>query len=278
MQTVFFGSSRYVLPVIERLNVEFDLTLVITTEQKETDAVPAFCIEKNIPYMSVTSVKNETFIQELKKLVCPVAVLADFGLIVSNELINVFPKGIVNIHPSLLPQYRGPTPGQSAILSGKQETGVSVMLIDEQIDHGPLLAQEKTPIEPSDTADTLYARLFIIGSVLISNSLRSYLENTLTLIPQDDAAATFTKILTRQDGFIDSSFLPTHEKLQLMIRAYYPWPGVWTKLNLFGTEKIVKLLPNKILQVEGKKPMTAKDFLNGYPETRELLKKLNFLD
>jgi methionyl-tRNA formyltransferase len=278
MKTIFLGSSSYVLPIIEILNHEFGLKLVVTTEQKETDAVPKYCLEQKIPYLSVTTVKNEAFIEELKGLHCPVAVLADFGLMIPTEVTNIFPKGIVNIHPSLLPKYRGSTPGQAAILQNEHETGVSIMLLDKQLDHGPILAQEKAVIEPTDTANTLYTRLFTIGSPLLVKSLHSYLDGSLTPIPQDDSDATYTKQLTKQDGFVDiNSPEMKIENLPLKIRAFFPWPGVWTKMNLYDKEKIVKFLPNNMLQVEGKKPMTVKDFLNGYPDTAELLKKLTLL-
>lgn len=151
------------------------------------------------------------------------------------------------------------------------------MLLDEKVDHGPLLAQEKVTIEPTDTADTLYIRLFTIGSDLLAKSLRNYLDNSLTPQLQDDTQATYTKTLTKQDGFIDLASSPDPIKLQLMIHAFYPWPGVWTKMTLYGKEKIVKLLPNNMLQVEGKKPMTAKDFLNGYPETKTILETCKLL-
>jgi len=340
MNIVFFGSSAYVLPLIQILNAEYNLELVVTTEQKETDAVPHFCITNKIPYLSVTNVKTDAFLTQIRDLGAPVAVLADFGLLIPQDLIGIFPKGIVNIHPSLLPKFRGPTPGQSAILAGEHETGVSIMLLDQQLDHGPILAQEKASIEQSDTADTLYTRLFTIGSSLLAKSLRSYLDNSLVPTPQDDSKATYTKILTKQDGFFDvdkivilerqnasigshqdledsiaslqnDAKIITSEKLHRMVRACHPWPGVWTKMNLYGKEKIVKLLPSSyyhvipakagiqsipneskdgspirsgmtnqdpvndiLLQVEGKKPMSVKDFINGYPETKTLFQKL----
>ena len=327
ISTLFFGSSAYVLPIIEMLNSEFDLKLVVTTEQNSTDAVPAYCKKMNIPYISIKNFSDEQWQSNWKlkienwKLQC--AVLADFGLMIPKELLNLFPKGIVNIHPSLLPKYRGSTPGQTALVNGEQETGVSIMVLDEKMDHGPILAQEKAVIEPTDTANTLYTRLFTIGSSLLAKYLRSYLDNSLTAIPQDDTQATYTKILAKQDGFVDlSSSELKIENLKLKIRAYHPWPGVWTRMNLYGKEKIVKLLPSAIkegvaaqegipaarteqdegapmggkgltgprlkieherqtpeilLQVEGKKPMTPKDFVNGYPETKDLLTKLHII-
>jgi methionyl-tRNA formyltransferase len=105
--------------------------------------------------------------------------------------------------------------------------------------------------------------------------LNKYLKDDLKLVAQEHEKATFTKPLTRQDGFIDLSSSLEIKKLKLKIFAYYPWPGVWFKTKLNDTEKIIKLLPGDRLQVEGKKPMTYKDFLNGYPEAKEILEKIN---
>lgn len=266
---IFFGSSKLVLPIIAMLTNHFDLQLVITTEKHTTDAVPAYCSKQTIPYISVTQLDNKT-IEQLEALHVPVAVLADFGLIVPQKVLELFPKGIINVHPSLLPKYRGPTPVQSAMIAGEKETGVSIIRLDEHVDHGPLLAQEKEPIIDTDTGETLHIRLFEKGARLLSQVLPAYLSEEITPLPQDDTKATFTQKLTRDSGYIDSH----SGEIVRKIRAYYPWPGVWTKTVLKEKEVRIKLLPEERLQVEGKKPMSYKDFLNGYPEKREWLNTL----
>jgi methionyl-tRNA formyltransferase len=151
------------------------------------------------------------------------------------------------------------------------------MRLDKEIDHGPILGQEKEEILSSDTAETLYKKLFEKGASLLPNVLNKYLKDNLKLITQEHEKATFTKPLARQDGFIDISKLETRNsksELEQKIRAYFPWPGVWFKTKLNNTEKIIKLLPGEKLQVEGKKPMSYKDFLNGYPEAKEILGKI----
>jgi methionyl-tRNA formyltransferase len=275
MNIIFFGSSNYVIPTIEVLKNNFELSLIITTE-KSQGAVPSFCIKNKIPYLSIRQFSNSTT-QQLQRIKAPVAVLADFGLIIPEEILNAFPKGIINIHPSLLPKYRGPTPVQTAILNGEKTTGISIMRLDKEIDHGPILGQEKEEILSSDTAETLYKKLFEKGASLLPNVLNKYLKDNLKLITQEHEKATFTKPLARQDGFIDISKLETRNsksELEQKIRAYFPWPGVWFKTKLNNTEKIIKLLPGEKLQVEGKKPMSYKDFLNGYPEAKEILGKI----
>jgi methionyl-tRNA formyltransferase len=273
MDTIFFGSSYLILPIIEELKNSTRLQLVVTTEKQTTQAVPAYCIKHKIPFISVEKFTKET-IEEIQKQKVNFAVLADFGLILPDSLLSLFPKGIINIHPSLLPKFRGPTPVQSAMLSGENETGVSIIRLDNQVDHGPLLTQQTETISDSDTAETLHIRLFEKGAQLLIKTLQRYLEGSLIPKPQDDIKATFTKRLTRQSGYFASDTPPKTDVIQSLIRAYYPWPGVWTTIELKGEQKRIKFLPDGKVHVQDKKPMSYKDFLNGYPEKREWLKEL----
>src|SRR3989344_6174110 len=152
---IFFGSSKFVIPIIKVLKQNFDITIVVTTECELTDTVPFYCKKQGIPFLSVQQFNNET-IQQLKEQKAPVAALAYFGLILPGNILNIFPKGIFNIHPSLLPKYRGPTPVQTAILNDDIETGVTIIKLDKEVDHGPILNQVTEPILPDDTAETLY--------------------------------------------------------------------------------------------------------------------------
>ncbi len=300
--TIFFGASAYVLPVIAYLHTDFDLKLVVTTEQKPTDAVPTYCIENGIPYISLKSFKDEHWQIDWKLKIenwkVSFAVLADFGLLVPQSVIDMFPKGITNIHPSLLPIYRGPTPGMTALLHGDTTTGISIMLLDKDLDHGPVIGQISTDIKPNDTSATLYPRLFIEGTELLKTVLPGYLEGKIHPVEQDHTKATFTEPhLTKESGFVEFHELSTlnHELFERKTRAYFPWPTLWTRYSDEGrlNGKIIKFLPNTViaskawqslplkekilLQVEGKNPQTYKDFLNGYPETKEFLHKLNLI-
>src|SRR5438093_1033318 len=138
MNIVFFGSSKYVLPILQELQKEYTIALVLTTEKNAMDAVPKYCLEHGLKFLQVDSLDENTQ-YAIRNTNSPVGVLADFGLLISQEIIDMFPKGIVNIHPSLLPKLRGSTPGQTAILNGDKKTGVSIMLLDKELDHGPLL-------------------------------------------------------------------------------------------------------------------------------------------
>src|SRR5260370_6194347 len=118
------------------LHTNFELALVVTTETDLTDTVPTYCQQNNIPYLSIK--KLDSSVQErIKKESAPVAVLGYFGILLPQEALKIFQKGILNIHPSLLPKYRGTTPVQSAILNGDSETGVTIIKLDSQMDHGP---------------------------------------------------------------------------------------------------------------------------------------------
>lgn len=280
LKIVFFGASKYVIPTIQLLHANFDLCLVVTTERNPEDTVPAYCRANNIPYLSIKKF-DFAVLEEVKKYSATLGVLAYFGVLLPKAVLEVFPKGILNIHPSLLPQYRGPTPVQSAILDGRTETGVTIIKLDDQMDHGPILGQVKEPIMQNDTTPDLHARLFKKGAEMLSQIIPDYINGKIKLVEQEDDKATFTKKdFTRQDGYFDIANPPAKDQLDRMIRAYFPWPGVWTKFKVLhspssGQEsskfKVVKFLPQQKLQMEGGKPMSVKDFLNGYPEMKEVL-------
>ncbi|HYK08179.1 MAG TPA: methionyl-tRNA formyltransferase [Candidatus Eisenbacteria bacterium] len=284
MNTVFFGASSYVIPLIEFLSKSYDLQLVVTTEQKPTDAVIQYCTEQNIPYLSVTSLKDQDTRNKIQETNAQFAVLADFRLMVKEDVLNLFPKGIINIHPSLLPEYRGPTPGVAALLDGRDITGVSLMILDTQLDHGPLIGQVSEHILPSDTAVSLYEKLFAKGAQLLAEKLPLYLEGKIEPKEQDHSKATYTDFLNRDSGYIDiekfqiSNFSPRGEagkfQIENAIRAFFPWPTIWTLTTLHGKKVRIKFLPDKKVQVEGKNPMSYKDFINGYEEGKEILGKL----
>lgn len=277
MNIVFFGSSKYVIPIIEVLKKDFDLALVVTTERNSSDPIPSYCLAQKIPYLSVSSLLNSTMNYELLTINPLVGVLADFGLIIPSAILDSFPKGIINIHPSLLPKYRGSTPVQNAILNGGEKTGVTIIKLDSEVDHGPILAQKEVSISPSDNAQTLYEKLFKVGAELLHQNLNKYIKGEIKPSEQDHSKATVTRLLTREDGRVDISKIKDQKskiKLKRMIRAYYPWPGTWSELRIKNKELRIKFLPDKKIQVEGKKPMSYKDFLNGYPEAKEIVVKL----
>lgn len=271
MKVVFFGSSKFVLPILEVLKKDFDLTLVVTTEKQPIDAVPKFCLENKIPFISILSFDNKKVRSLLLEDRSEIGIVADFGLMIPSKILSAFKYGLLNIHPSLLPKYRGPTPVQTAILDGETKTGVTIIKLDEEMDHGPILVQVEEPIAAFDTAETLYERLFRIGAELLPQNISKYIKGQIKLSSQEHTKATFTQSLTRQDGYINLTNPPSPERLDRMIKAYHPWPGVWTRQIINDKSSIIKFLPEGRIQVEGKKPMSHKDFLNGYPEAKGII-------
>ena len=268
MKIVFFGSSSYVVPVMEELKRKFEIEFVVTTE-KENGAVPKFCSDSGLPYLSLSSFDEN---HQSK-----VAILADFGLILPPDILNSFEYGILNIHPSLLPKYRGPTPVQNVILSNERETGVSVIKLDEKMDHGPILAQETIGIQSNETSEDLYKKLFPLGARLVVENLEEYISGELKPVPQDHSKATYTKLLKREDGYVDISKIKNQKskiEFERKVRALYPWPGTWTNVRIENSELRIKFLPGKKVQVEGKKPVSYKDFINGYPDIDKKLLEL----
>lgn len=249
LKIVFFGTPPFVNPIIEQLEKNFNLVKVIRATDKE------------IP------------IEELQKLKPDLFVVAAFGKILSKKILDIPKFGTLNVHPSLLPKYRGPSPIQETILNGDKETGVSFIVIDEEVDHGPIIYATKVELTGKEDLEYLSNKLFRLAADKISEVITKYTGDELKPVVQNHKNATYCKTITKEDGFFELSNPPEPEKLDRMIRAYYPWPTAWTRWN----GKIVKFLSEQKLQVEGKKPVSYKDFINGYPQGKEFLEKLGLL-
>lgn len=305
MKIVFFGTPEYVLPVLEGLhknfnkpNQERNLIAVVTQPPKEVgrnkfverSAVDNWAYKHKIPV-----------IYDLAEIPdCDLGILAAYGKIIPNEIIKAFPYGILNIHPSLLPELRGASPIQSALLLDKHETGISVIKMDEAMDHGPIVTQSKEPIFPDDTHETLRTRLFEKATPILLDLINPYLSGRIKLKQQNHDQATFTRTLAKQDGFIPPSVLqkllngePCEEEMELgfikgfkivpniefllrLQKAVTPWPGLWTNIEInkkIQRLKILKLSSNEDklvleeVQLEGKTEVTWQQFKEGYPNT-----------
>ena len=271
MKTVFYGNSNYVVPILKAL----DPVLIVTTEKNLTDPVIDYAIKNQITYLSVKTLSDKDILGKISTYKTDAAVLADFGLIIPETILSLYTKGIVNIHPSLLPKYRGPTPVQSALLNNDLNTGVTLIKLDNDVDHGPIIAQKKVTLLDNDTTESAYTRLFHEGSKLLIDNLEKYMNGKIHLTEQIHTDATFTNKLIRESGYFNITNPPSIERLNRMIHAYYPWPSTWSKVQMANNEwRIVKFLPEGKLQMEGKKPVSFKDFYNGYPELRNTIEKV----
>ncbi|MEA3355606.1 MAG: methionyl-tRNA formyltransferase [Patescibacteria group bacterium] len=233
--------------------------------------------ESNLVFNQLKSTYKSTYPStckdSLRRLGKPdLIVVASYGHKIPQKTLD-FPKhGSLNIHPSLLPKYRGATPVPSAILANDKITGVSIIKMTNKIDAGPILAQKKVLIKPNDTTPILLKRCFTIGAKLLINILPDYLNNKITLKIQDKSQVTYTKKFTKQDGFISwQEFLKASTtnftSINHKIRALHPWPGIWTKMPACAgrpTNKTLKLLPKNLFQLEGKSPISWQQFKNGY--------------
>ena len=299
MDIVFFGTNDFAVPALQSLAENFNIGLVITKLAKpigrkqeiKPSAVEVEAKKLGLPVISPEKF-NDEIVAKIKGLNPLFFVIVDYGKIIPQELLDVPPKGAINVHPSELPKYRGASPLQTAILNGEKETAFSVMLIDAELDHGPILAQKKAKILPKDTYGSLYKRLLEEYPDFLVETLKKYLSGEISPKPQDDSQATFSKLLKRGDGKIDWN--KSAEKIERMVRAYNPWPGtffVFNKKNVkiiessiehknYPDKKIGELFktPDKKLaakcgretltieqaQPEGKRSMSGEEFARGY--------------
>lgn len=240
---------------------------------------------------------NDQVISQIKKINPDLIVIVAYGKIIPREIIDIPRFGCVNVHPSLLPKFRGPSPIQNALLAGEKETGTTIMLINEKMDEGDILAQEKMAIDPDDTYPTLSQKLASLSAYLLLKTLPLWIQNKITPLPQDHSKATLCQLIEREDGLI--VWEEYAEKIYDRYRALFSWPGIFSfwkngndtvriKLLKIGFEKndhysrkragevfrlndeiVVQAMKGVIIlkdvQLEGKKPATIKDFLNGYP-------------
>lgn len=292
---VFFGTPAFVVPVLRRLVADgWPVVTVVTapdapvgrTRTLTPSPVKQAALELGLRVLTPQKL-DDAFFAAFAQLRPELCVVAAYNKIIPARVLNQARRGFINVHPSLLPAYRGPSPVRSAILDGATRTGVSIMLIDEQVDHGPILAAEPWEIPGGFDASTCEEELFRLGADLLARTLPPYLAGTLVPQPQDDAAATFTHKFTREDGRLDWS--QPAKALADRVRALNPNPGTWTTwngktLNILsarptdgnGTPGMVSRVSGdiivccnegsltlEVMQLEGSKPMDASAFING---------------
>jgi len=294
---VFFGSDQNSAKLLtELIKAKYNIELVITKTNKKTgrsqkqNPVKKIAEQFNLSISQKNKLNNLESIKILKNTKAQLAILLSYGTMIPQDILNSFPLGIINIHPSLLPKYRGPSPVQSALLNGEKETGVSIMLLSKKMDAGPIIAQEKIEIKPEDNHETLSQKLFALGNKLLLNNLKKYLQGEIQPHLQDEQRATYTKIIKKENGLINWN--NSAQKINNQIKAFYNWPGVYTYFN----DKLLKiiqaeisekntdhqigevflkdnkvaiqtkqgLLCPQIIQIEGKQKMDINSFINGY--------------
>ena len=254
VEIVFFGSDPWSIHILKALEDNFDVKAVVT-------ALNSAVANYFKGQVLTPDTLNDDFIAfHFSSLASDLFVVASYGKIIPKPILDIPKNGALNVHPSLLPKYRGASPVPATILNCDKITGVTIIKMDEKMDHGPIVATRKISLTWQEKFPDLINKLFQLGAELLVKIIPDFVTGKITLKPQNHKKATFCPLLTRESGFFDIE--NQLEVLDRMIRAYYPWPGVWTKWN----NKIVKFYPNKMIQMEGKKILSWKDFLNGYPD------------
>ena len=249
MRVVFLGSGQFAVPSLEALLAAgHDVSAVVTQPDKEkgrgralaAPPVKPVALAHGLEVLQPRRIKAPEALEALRAREPEVQVVVAYGQILPRAVIDVAPRGTVNVHGSVLPRYRGAAPVQWAIVNGETETGVSTMLIDEGLDTGPVLLTRATAISPEETAPELEARLAQIGAELLIETLDGLAAGTVRPTPQDHARATHAPIIKKEDGRLD--WAQPAEVLARRVRGFHPWPGTVTSFG--GRElKIRKARP-----------------------------------
>ena len=284
MKIAFFGTPQNAALVLNKLiSSKFRPALVVTgTDVKrgrgkklQPTQVKRIAEDNGIQVLSPENLSDKKFIETFREFSPDIAILIAYGKLIPAEILAIPKYGFVNIHPSLLPKYRGPSPIYQTLLAGDKKTGATIIKWDKELDHGPIIAKKDLNITRNDTHDSLMTKLAKVGADLLISILPFYLDGSLKPVAQDHTKATHTQMIKKEDGFVDLENPPDPEKLDRMIRAYYPWPGVWTRLKTQNSKlKTIKFLPGNLIQPEGKRSMSISEFKNGYPQVKELVEKL----
>ncbi|HOK97195.1 MAG TPA: methionyl-tRNA formyltransferase [Candidatus Paceibacterota bacterium] len=246
MNFIFFGSNNFSKMILEGLIQKgFKPLLVVAPERKPQSknkkllisVVEELALKENILVTTPSNLNEESFLNQIKNLKTDFALLSAYGKIIPLTLLQMFPKGFLNLHPSLLPKLRGATPIQTAILNNEPETGVSLFLMDEKIDHGPIIAQKKVEVDISTVNFLELSQKLAEGGVnLIVENLEKYLKGEIVAIAQDDSQATYCHKITKEDEKINWS--EDALAIDRKVRALNPNPGTYTLLN----NKIFKII------------------------------------
>ena len=300
------GTPDFSVPVLEALcSSGHDVAAVYTRPDRPAGRgrrlspppVKVYAEQNGISVVQPASLSRKQTIETLASLEPQAMVVAAYGRILPPEMLRVPPLGVLNVHPSLLPRYRGPSPVTEAILHGESKVGVTVMLLDEGMDTGPILAQKETDISPEEAADQLTRRLFALGAELLAEVLPAWEAGEIRPTPQNEEEASVTRLYSRKDGELDWS-LPA-EHLARRLRALRPWPGCFTywesrllkvirgralEEDAVGAVEGQVVVPSKAgvytagvatgkgvlvldeVQLEGRRPQPTGEFLKGQPD------------
>ena len=301
LRVVFFGTPAFAVPTLEALVRSRHAVVAVVTQPDrprgrghKTTAAPvkSAALAAGLPILQPDRLKTDEFMDSFRALGADLSVVAAYGKILPETLIQTPRLGMINVHASLLPRYRGAAPVHRAIIAGERETGITIMRVVKALDAGPMMATVTRPIDPDETSDVVEQDLARLGAPLLLSVVEQLAAGAAEERPQDDGAATYASRLVKDDGVVD--WLEPARRVHDRIRGLHPWPHAFSFLD---GERVI-LLQSRVadaatsaapgavietgsgrlsvatgdgvvdivrLQLEGKRPMDARDFLAGHP-------------
>ena len=298
MRTIFFGTPELGIPALEVLRRRTNLLAVVCQPDKEQGRgrkpvpppVKEWAIQHGVTVCQPEKLNDGTFEAWLRTHAPDLCVVAAYGRLLKQPILDVPRMGFLNIHPSLLPKYRGPSPIQTSILNGETKTGVTIMKVTLEMDAGPIMLQVEAPIYQEDTSLSLTNRLAQVGAALLDEAITLLETGRASFTPQDDSQATYCKLFEKSDGQIywNKPAIAIHN----LVRAAIPWPVAFSSyrgetMRIFKTEPLQSTAPAepgtiteitkdaiivatgegtlaiRELQMPGKRRMTTAEFLRG---------------
>lgn len=299
LRIVFFGTPEFAVPTLGMLLESPHTVVGVVTQPDKPRGRGQQVVESpvkrraragHVPVLQPATLKDAGFLAELRSLDADLGIVAAYGKILSDAVLAVPRLGMLNVHASLLPKYRGAAPVHRAVMAGETETGVTIMRVVKALDAGPMLSKVPVAIYPADTSDVLERRLAVAGATLLFATLAAMEDGTVRETPQDEARATYANKITKVDGIVDWS--RGAAEIHNQIRGLYPWPHAYAFLNgercillrsralpesrggapgeivaAEGDELLIAtgggMLALTELQREGRKPVSARNFLAG---------------
>lgn len=302
MKIVFFGTPHLAACILEKLlSSRHEIVGVVTQPDRASgrgknisfSPVKEVAMAADIRILQPEKVSDSAALDEIESLGADLHVVAAYAQKLPNRLLEMAPYGCINVHPSLLPKYRGAAPLMAAILNGDEKSGVTIMRMAEKMDTGDILLQEEMPLSPDETNVTIEAKAIELGGRLLIETIGMIEAGTAVGVPQDDEKSSYVKQIGKQDGLID--FGEEAAVIERKIRAFDPWPGTYTYLDgktfkicsarvvpfendgtFHKTGEAVSSGKNSFMiaakdaylepltvQLEGKKKMTVEEFLRG---------------
>jgi methionyl-tRNA formyltransferase len=305
LRVIFMGTAELACVSLRALlqSPQFEVCAVVTQPDRpkgrdlklHPSEVKKVAVEANIPVLQPERAREITFVEQLKSYAPDYIVVVAYGQILPRAILDTPKFGCINVHTSSLPKYRGAAPIQAALLNGEAQTGVTIMLMDEGLDTGPILSQRAISIEPDDDAQILHDKLATVGAELLVPTLIDFAAGKIQKQAQDHAQATHVKKIKKEDGLLD--WAQPARSLQNRIRAFRPWPGAFTYQQTPGKPRLLKIWRSEVdhaakgvpgtvlaadnagivvacgeealrvltLQREGGRQMSAAEFLSGNP-------------